>query len=198
MASVRRGDFYAVENSESQRFHDQVCVYRISGCDGASAGGAFLHPSGERHSGGGDDNELLGIVSEGDLLYKKVTPKIPQYVDVLGGNLYYCGFGRYEKSFRKLLATTAAEIMTKDVRCVTPDTDMETVTTLMVDEHLKTVPVVEKKKIDNPNITPPARLVGIITRHDILGAIAATEAEELFRSSQQEKKEADAKEKKDE
>ena len=146
----------------------------------------------------GDDNELLGIVSEGDLLYKKVTPKIPQYVDVLGGNLCYCGFGRYEKSFRKLLATTAAEIMTKDVRCVTPDTDMETVTTLMVDEHLKTVPVVEKKKIDNPDITPPARLVGIITRHDILGAIAATEAEELFRSSQQEKKEAAAKEKKDE
>ncbi|MGN0954522.1 CBS domain-containing protein [Dialister sp.] len=137
----------------------------------------------------GDDNELLGIVSEGDLLYKKVTPKIPQYVDVLGGNLYYCGFGRYEKSFRKLLATTAAEIMTKDVRCVTPETDMETVTTLMVDEHLKTVPVVEKKKTGatDSGILPPARLVGIITRHDILGAIAATEAEELLKSGEAEK-----------
>ena len=66
----------------------------------------------------GEDNELLGIVSEGDLLYKKVRPQIPQYVDVLGGNLYYYGFGRYEKSFRKLLATTASEIMTRDVRCV--------------------------------------------------------------------------------
>ncbi len=66
----------------------------------------------------GDDNELLGIVSEGDLLYKKVTPKIPAHVDVLGGSVYYCGFGRYEQSFRKLLATTAGEIMTKDVRCV--------------------------------------------------------------------------------
>lgn len=30
----------------------------------------------------GEDNELLGIVSEGDLLYKKVRPQIPQYVDV--------------------------------------------------------------------------------------------------------------------
>lgn len=135
----------------------------------------------------GDDNELLGIVSEGDLLYKKVTPKIPQYVDVLGGNLYYCGFGRYERSFRKLLATTAAEIMTKDVRCVTPETDMETLTNLMVDEHLKTVPVVEKKKSGNPDIYAPARLVGIITRHDILGAIAATEAEELLKNREQEK-----------
>ena len=137
----------------------------------------------------GEDNELLGIVSEGDLLYKKVTPKIPQYVDVLGGNLYYCGFGRYEKSFRKLLATTAAEIMTKDVRCVTPDTDMETVTTLMVDEHLKTVPVVEKRKSDNPEVHGPIRLAGIITRHDILGAIAATEAEELLHNMEQLEKE---------
>ena len=79
----------------------------------------------------GDDNELLGIVSEGDLLYKKVQPKIPPHVDVLGGTVYYCGFGRYEKSFRKLLATTAKDIMTTDVRCVTPETDMEAITTLM-------------------------------------------------------------------
>ena len=76
----------------------------------------------------GDDNELLGIVSEGDLLYKKVQPKIPPHVDVLGGTVYYCGFGRYEKSFRKLLATTAKDIMTTDVRCVTPETDMEAIT----------------------------------------------------------------------
>ena len=114
----------------------------------------------------GEDNELLGIVS-----------------DVLGGNLYYYGFGRYEKSFRKLLATTASEIMTRDVRCVTPDTDMDTITTLMVDEHLKTVPVVEKPKKDIKvkGAKVPVRLVGIITRHDILGAIAAIEAEEALK-----------------
>lgn len=132
----------------------------------------------------GGDNELLGIVSEVDLLYKKVTPKIPQYVDVLGSNLYYCGFGRYEKSFRKLLAITASDIMTKDVRCVTPDTDMEAVTNLMIDEHLKTVPVVEKSKCREDDKNPSARLVGIITRHDILGAIAATEAEELLKKKE--------------
>ena len=92
-------------------------------------------------------------------------------------------FGRYEKSFRKLLATTASEIMTRDVRCVTPDTDMDTITTLMVDEHLKTVPVVEKPKKDIKvkGAKVPVRLVGIITRHDILGAIAAIEAEEALK-----------------
>ena len=125
----------------------------------------------------GDDNELLGIVSEGDLLYKKVQPKIPPHVDVLGGTVY-------EKSFRKLLATTAKDIMTTDVRCVTPETDMEAITTLMVDHHLKTVPVVEKAKlsVEREGEQPPARLVGIITRHDILGAIAATQVEEHMRN----------------
>ena len=132
----------------------------------------------------GDDNELLGIVSEGDLLYKKVQPKIPPHVDVLGGTVYYCGFGRYEKSFRKLLATTAKDIMTMDVRCVTPETDMEAITTLMVDQHLKTVPVVQKAKlsVERAGEQPPARLVGIITRHDILGAIAATQVEEHMKN----------------
>lgn len=113
----------------------------------------------------GLDDVLLGIVSEGDLLYKKVRPYVPQYVDVLGASIYYSGCGRYEKSMRKLLATKASEIMTKEVRCVTPDTDMDTITALMIDEHLKTIPVVDKAN----------RLVGIITRHDILGAMAASE-----------------------
>lgn len=130
----------------------------------------------------GDDNELLGIISEGDLLYKRVKPKIPQYVDVLGANLYYCGFGRYEESFRKMLAITAKEIMTKDVRCVTEDTEMDTITNLMIDEHLKTVPVVKRiKDIDGEEIV---KLVGIITRHDIISAIAATELEEHLKSKE--------------
>ncbi len=120
----------------------------------------------------GEDNKLLGIVSEGDLLYKKVRPYIPQFIDVLGGTLYYCGYGRYEKSFRKLLATQASEIMTKNVRCVTPETDMTAITTLMVDEHLKSVPVVNEKNI----------LVGMVTRHDILTVLALNEREELEES----------------
>lgn len=131
----------------------------------------------------GEDNKLLGIVSEGDLLYKKVRPYIPQYIDVLGGSVYYCGYGRYEKSFRKLLATRADEIMTKDVRCVTPETDMETITSLMIDEHLKTVPVVDNKN----------RLVGIVTRHDILSVIASSEAEEEVSREEAEEKEPEDK-----
>lgn len=114
------------------------------------------------------DDTLLGIVSEGDLLYKKVRPYIPQHIDVLGGTLYYCGYGRYEKSFKKMLATKASEIMTKETICVRPDTEMSVITTLMVDKHLKTVPVVNERN----------KLVGMITRHDILTVLALSENKE--------------------
>lgn len=48
--------------------------------------------------------------------------------------------------------------MTRDVRCVTPDTDMDTITTLMVDEHLKTVPVVENLRKISRSKEPKCRL----------------------------------------
>ena len=44
-----------------------------------------------------EENKLLGIISEGDLLYKKVRPHVPHYVNVLGASIYYNGIGEYKK-----------------------------------------------------------------------------------------------------
>ncbi|MCI5837099.1 MAG: CBS domain-containing protein [Veillonellaceae bacterium] len=104
-----------------------------------------------------DDNALAGIVTEGDLLYKKARPQAPNVVNILGASLYYGGYGKYEETFQKLLATQAGDIMTEDVEYVSPDTDADTVADMMVEDHLKYVPVVEN-----------GRLVGMVTRHDIL------------------------------
>lgn len=109
----------------------------------------------------GEDNRLVGIVSEGDLLYKKVRPHVPRYINLLGASIYYSGYGKYEETFRKLLATTAEEIMTEHVFYVAPEADAELVADMMVEEHLKNVPVVKD-----------GRLVGIISRSDILALIA--------------------------
>ena len=58
----------------------------------------------------GDDNELLGIVSEGDLLYKKVKPKVPAYLDILGANIYsdifFVAF-KFPNLFRRIFAEGA-------------------------------------------------------------------------------------------
>ena len=58
----------------------------------------------------GDDNKLLGIVSEGDLLYKKVKPKVPAYLDILGANIYsdifFVAF-KFPNLFRRIFAEGA-------------------------------------------------------------------------------------------
>lgn len=45
-----------------------------------------------------EDNKLVGIITEGDLLYKKVRPHAPYYVNVLGASIYYSGIGEYNRS----------------------------------------------------------------------------------------------------
>lgn len=127
----------------------------------------------------GEDNELIGIISEGDLLYKKVHPEIPEYIDVMDDDLYRLGFGHYEKSLDQIMDTKAEDIMTRDVVCVTPDTTMDKITSLMIDDHLKVIPVVKKPKKAISGVKEIHHLVGLISRHDILAALAAHHIEEL-------------------
>ena len=94
-----------------------------------------------------DDGTLAGIVTDADLLYKKIKP---------------------HKSFKKLMASTAKELMTKDVIIAAPDADVEQLAGVMVAEHLKVIPIVDNK-----------RCVGVVTRRSIL--------EEMHREYEEEK-----------
>ena len=60
-----------------------------------------------------DDKEIIGIVTDADLLYKEVKPCVPQYVNLLGANIYYGNLKEYQQGFKKLFACTAEQLMTK-------------------------------------------------------------------------------------
>lgn len=115
-----------------------------------------------------DDGTLAGIVTDADLLYKKIKPHVPHYVNLLGASIYYNGISEYDKSFKKLMASTAKELMTKDVIIAAPDADVEQLAGVMVAEHLKVIPIVDNK-----------RCVGVVTRRSIL--------EEMHREYEEEK-----------
>lgn len=102
-------------------------------------------------------DQLIGIVTDADLLYKKIKPHVPHYVNLLGASIYYNGISEYDKGFKKLMACTAKEMMTKDVIIAAPDASVEQLAGVMVAEHLKVIPIVKDK-----------RIVGIVTRHNIL------------------------------
>jgi CBS domain-containing protein len=104
-----------------------------------------------------EEEKLIGIITDGDLLYKKIKPHVPHYVNLLGASIYYNGISEYDKGFKKLLACTAKDMMTKNVIIAAPDADVEQIAGVMVAEHLKVIPIVKDKHV-----------VGIVTRYDIL------------------------------
>jgi CBS domain-containing protein len=62
-----------------------------------------------------------------------------------------------EGQVQKIAAVTVAQAMTPDPVAVQPDTDIEEVAALMVDNNFHTIPVVHK-----------GELVGIVGKEDIL------------------------------
>ena len=109
-----------------------------------------------------DNNKLIGIISEGDLLYKKVRPHSPHYINILGANIYYGGIGEYDAQFKKLVATKVEEIMTTEVITAYADAEVEVTVGAMVEKHLKNLPIVDDAY----------HLVGMVSRHDIMKLIA--------------------------
>ena len=57
-----------------------------------------------------DDKEIIGIVTDADLLYKEVKPCVPQYVNLLGANIYYGNLKEYQQGFKKLFACKAEQL----------------------------------------------------------------------------------------
>lgn len=104
-----------------------------------------------------DGGYLVGMVTEGDLLRLETTPRLPEFINLLGAVIYYHGVDTYNEDFKKMLAQKAADIMTEDVITVKEGTDIAEVAHLMLDNNIKQVPVVDGSKI-----------VGMVGRADII------------------------------
>ncbi|MDP4093048.1 MAG: CBS domain-containing protein [Bacillota bacterium] len=109
------------------------------------------------------DGRLVGIVTQKDVLYKDIEPRFPPIVQLLGGNIFLKGVKHYNEELKKLIATKAEDIMTKDVVTVEEETEVEKVAELMVENGVNRIPVTKDKK-----------LTGIIGRADIVRYLAGT------------------------
>ena len=104
-----------------------------------------------------DSGALRGIVSEGDLMRKEIAPEVPDELCILGAVIYYNGLQEYKDAFRKFSAMTAKEIMTEKVLTVKENDDVSKVAKIMLDKHIKRLPVMDGDK-----------LAGIVSRSDIV------------------------------
>ncbi len=107
-----------------------------------------------------EDNNLLGVVTENDLIFQKKKVHIPTFISILDSVIYLESPERMKKEMQKITGSTVAEIYTRKVKTVSAETPVDEIATLMAEKNIHTIPVVEKDK-----------LVGIIGKKDIIKTI---------------------------
>lgn len=115
-----------------------------------------------------DEGKLVGVLSESDLMWREsgVTP--PAYIMVLDSVIYLENPARYERELHKALGQTVKEVMTeKSITTIHPDQPLTKAAKLLLQRDIRRLPVVDDQN----------RLVGILTRGDVMRVIAA-DAEE--------------------
>jgi CBS domain-containing protein len=111
------------------------------------------------------DGRCVGLVSEADLVLPddQGDLHIPHYINLFGGTVFLEPLGRFEQRLRKAFASTAEDMMTRDPDTVGPDADAKEAARLIHETGHNRLPVVDED----------GRLVGVVTRLDVLGALAA-------------------------
>lgn len=104
-----------------------------------------------------EDGEIIGIVTEIDLIARHARPHSPLYLPLLDAKIPVRGQREYSEIVRRIVGLTARAIMTRPVKAVNADADLEEVATLMVESKANPVPVLED-----------GRLVGIIGHTDLI------------------------------
>ena len=108
-----------------------------------------------------DDGRVVGVISEADILAKE-RGKVPER-----GRLLDFLLDDRARAELKLEATTAGEAMTAPAVTIGPQTLVASAAAKMIDEHVNRLPVVDRD----------GRLIGIVTRADLVRAFVRTDAE---------------------
>ena len=105
----------------------------------------------------------VGIVTEADLVIadEEGDLHLPHYLTLFGGLIFIEPLRRFEERLRKAFASTAEDLMTRDPTTIEPDASVHEAARVISSSGHNRLPVVEH-----------GRLVGVVTRVDVLGALA--------------------------
>ncbi|WP_425447119.1 CBS domain-containing protein [Dethiothermospora halolimnae] len=105
-----------------------------------------------------NNNEVVGIVSESDLIYRDKELGMPAFVSLLGGYIFLESIKKYENKLKKKVAYKVKDLMTTNVITCHEEDDVKEVANTMINKKVNRVPIVN----DNN------KLAGIISRLDIV------------------------------
>lgn len=104
-----------------------------------------------------DNDEVVGVLCQSDLVAQQKKVTLPSFFTLLDGVFPLSSHDELEKEMTKITAMTVGEAMTPAPTFITPDTVMEDIATMMANEKLYTLPVLEDGK-----------LVGVVGKEDVL------------------------------
>jgi CBS domain-containing protein len=110
------------------------------------------------------EGKLVGIISEGDLMWREsgVTP--PPYIMLLDSVIYLQNPARYDRDLHKALGETVGDVMThRHLVTILPERPLREAAHLMSEHDVHRLPVVDQTQ----------RVIGILTRGDIVRSMAA-------------------------
>lgn len=108
-------------------------------------------------------HKVVGIVTDSDLVISDEHSDfhLPHYVNIMGGLVFLESTRHFEERAKKAFAANAAEMMTADPITVLPDDPVERAGRLISESTHNRLPVVDEE----------GRLVGVVTRVDVLAAL---------------------------
>ena len=114
-----------------------------------------------------DNNNLVGIVSESDIIKTLTTHDediniiLPSPFDLIELPLKTTlKIEEFKEDMQNALKTKVKDVMTKDIITISPDTSINDAANIMVKNNIKRLPVIKNDT-----------LVGIITRGDLMEAL---------------------------
>lgn len=113
-----------------------------------------------------EGGRCVGIITEADLVLSEegADLHLPHYFELFGGFVFLEPLQRFEERLRKAFASKARDLMTEDPVTVAPDAPVAEAARVIASKKHNRLPVVEH-----------GRLVGVVSRLDVLDALAHEE-----------------------
>ena len=111
-----------------------------------------------------EGGRCVGIITEADLIMggEKEDLHLPHYIELFGGFVFLESTKKYEERLRKAIGWLAQDVMTADPITIEPDASIGEAARVIARHKHNRVPVVEH-----------GRLIGVVTRIDVLDALTA-------------------------
>ncbi len=112
-----------------------------------------------------DMGKLVGIISETDLMWQETGVTPPAYIMFLDSVIYLQNPATYDRDLHKALGQTVGEVMSHNPITTTADKPLKEAAKAMSDRNVHRLPVLDGI----------GKVVGILTRGDIIRAMAASQ-----------------------